>query len=132
MWTLGPRSCFGETHDDADDGAFALLALAAPAGAAPRDSAEGRLLQDLFRTIVEVPTVKGRGQVPRMARLLSGKATAGGLRTRDIEIVPVGETAAMIVRYRGTGTRRPLLFLAHMDVVEAKARRLAARSVHAA
>ena len=26
----------------------------------------------------------------------------------------------MIVRYRGTGARAPLLFLAHMDVVEAK------------
>jgi acetylornithine deacetylase/succinyl-diaminopimelate desuccinylase-like protein len=100
--------------------AFVLLAIAAPAGAATRDSAEGRLLLDLFRTVVEIPTVKGRGQVPRMARFLSARLRQAGFAARDIEIVPVGETAGLIVTYRGTGTRPPLLFLAHMDVVEAK------------
>ena len=88
--------------------------------AAPADSAEGRLLHDLFKTIVEMPTVKGRGQVPKMARALSAKLRQAGFAAQDIEIVPVGETAAMIVRYRGTGAKPPLLFLAHMDVVEAK------------
>jgi acetylornithine deacetylase/succinyl-diaminopimelate desuccinylase-like protein len=100
--------------------ALALLVAAAPAHAATRDSAEGRLLHNLFKTIVELPTVKGRGQVPRMARLLSAKLRQVGFAARDIEIVPVGETAAMIVRYRGTGAKAPLLFLAHMDVVEAR------------
>jgi acetylornithine deacetylase/succinyl-diaminopimelate desuccinylase-like protein len=100
--------------------ASALLVAAVPATAAPRDSAEGRLLHGLFKSIVEIPTVKGRGQVPKMARLLSAKLRQAGFTARDIEIVPVGETAAMIVRYRGTGKRAPLLFLAHMDVVEAK------------
>jgi acetylornithine deacetylase/succinyl-diaminopimelate desuccinylase-like protein len=97
-----------------------LLTMTVPAGAATRDSAEGRLLHDLFKSIVEIPTVKGRGQVPRMARMLSAKLRQAGFTTRDIEIVPVGETAAMIVRFRGTGAKPPLLFLAHMDVVEAK------------
>jgi acetylornithine deacetylase/succinyl-diaminopimelate desuccinylase-like protein len=97
-----------------------LLTMTVPAGAATRDSAEGRLLHDLFKSIVEIPTVKGRGQVPRMARMLSAKLRQAGFTARDIEIVPVGETAAMIVRFRGTGAKPPLLFLAHMDVVEAK------------
>lgn len=101
-------------------GGLALLALTAPAGAAPRDSAEGRLLHDLFKTSVEIPTVRGRGQVPRMARALSTRLRQAGFAARDVEIVPVGETAAMIVRYRGTGAKSPLLFLAHMDVVEAR------------
>nr|WP_314445714.1 M20/M25/M40 family metallo-hydrolase [uncultured Sphingomonas sp.] len=97
-----------------------LLAAAVPAQAAPRDSAEGKLLLDLFKTSVEIPTVKGRGQVPRMARALSARLRQAGFAARDIEILPVGETAAMIVHFRGTGARQPLLFLAHMDVVEAK------------
>lgn len=99
---------------------LALLILPTPALAAPADSAEGKLLHDLFKTIVEIPTVKGRGQVPKMARALSAKLRQAGFAAKDIEIVPVGETAAMIVRYRGTGAKPPLLFLAHMDVVEAK------------
>ena len=101
-------------------GALALLALSAPAGAASRDSTDGRLLHDIFKTIVETPTVKGRGQVPKLARFLSSRLRAAGFTARDIEIVPVGETANLIVTYRGTGARAPLLFLAHMDVVEAK------------
>lgn len=97
-----------------------LFALATPAGAVPRDSADGRLLHGLFKTIVQTPTVKGRGQVPKMARYLSQQLRAAGFAARDIEIVPVGETAALIVTYRGTGAKAPLLFLAHMDVVEAR------------
>ena len=100
--------------------AFVLLLLAAPARATPRDSAEGRLLLDLFRSVVEMPTVKGRGQVPKMARFLSARLRAAGFARGDIEILPVGETAGLIVTYRGTGAKPPLLFLAHMDVVEAK------------
>ncbi|GAA4001029.1 M20/M25/M40 family metallo-hydrolase [Sphingomonas humi] len=98
----------------------AALVATAPAHAAPRDSAEGKLLGELFKSIVETPTVKGRGQVPKMARLLSARLKHAGFAARDIAIVPVGETAIMTVRYRGTGARPPLLFLAHMDVVEAK------------
>lgn len=100
--------------------AAALTVLAAPAHAVPRDSAEGRELHALLKALVEIPTVKGRGQVPRMARLLSARLRQAGFGARDISIVPAGETAGLIVTYRGTGARPPLLFLAHMDVVEAK------------
>ncbi len=117
---MRPRSCFGVGMLMRLFAAFALLAAAAPAQAAPPDSAEGKLLHDLFKTIVEIPTVKGRGQVPRMAKALATKLRQAGFTTRDIEIVPVGDTAAMIVRYGGTAAKPPLLFLAHMDVVEAK------------
>ena len=39
----------------------------------------------------------------------------------DVEVVPVGETAALIARYRGDGSsgEKPILLLGHMDVVEA-------------
>ncbi|WP_300973721.1 M20/M25/M40 family metallo-hydrolase [Sphingomonas sp. LHG3406-1] len=99
---------------------FAALIATAPARAVDRDSPEGRLLFDLFRAIVEMPTVKGREQVPKMARHLSARLRKAGFAARDIEIVPVGETAGLIVTWRGTGARPPILFLAHMDVVEAK------------
>ncbi|GAA4016461.1 M20/M25/M40 family metallo-hydrolase [Sphingomonas swuensis] len=97
------------------------LLFAGPASATERDSREGREAFSIYKSIVEMPTVKGRGQVPKMARALSAKLRAAGFAARDIEIVPVGETAGLIVTLRGTGARAPLLFLAHMDVVEAKA-----------
>src|SRR5689334_6592723 len=100
--------------------ALAALMAAQPAVGADRNSAEGREALEIYRTIVEIPTVKGRGQVPRMAKYLAAKFRKAGFRSRDIEIVPVGETAGLIVTYRGSGAKPPVLFLAHMDVVEAK------------
>ena len=100
--------------------AIATVLAAEPAVGADRNSLEGREALEIYRSIVEMPTVKGRGQVPKMARYLAAKFRKAGFRSRDIEIVPVGETAGLIVTYRGSGAKPPILFLAHMDVVEAK------------
>jgi acetylornithine deacetylase/succinyl-diaminopimelate desuccinylase-like protein len=101
--------------------ALCALSLSVPGAAAERNSPEGREALEIYREIVEIPTVKGRGEVPRMARLLAARFKKAGFSARDVEIVTIGETAGLIVTYRGTGKARPLLFLAHMDVVEAKA-----------
>lgn len=98
---------------------FALLA-SVPCAAADRNATESREAFEIYRAIVGYPTVKGRGEVPKMARFLASKFKQAGFSARDIEIVPIGETAGLIVTYRGTGAKRPLLFLGHMDVVEAK------------
>ncbi len=76
----------------------------------------------IFQDIVAFQTAEGHGQVPVMARYLAGKFKAGGFTDEDIEILPHGETAALIVRYRGKDrAAKPILLLAHMDVVEARA-----------
>jgi carboxypeptidase PM20D1 len=100
---------------------IALLAfcLSGPCVAAERTSPEGREAFEIYRTIIGYPTVKGRGEVPRMARFLAAKFRQAGFAARDIEIVPIGETAGLIVTFRGTGAKPPILFLGHMDVVEA-------------
>jgi acetylornithine deacetylase/succinyl-diaminopimelate desuccinylase-like protein len=100
--------------------ALAAVMTAAPAAATDRNSPEGREALAIYRSIVEVPTVKGRGQVPKMAKYLASKFKKAGFANRDVEILPIGETAGLIVTYRGSGEKPPILFLAHMDVVEAK------------
>jgi hypothetical protein len=38
-----------------------------------------------------------------------------------VHVLPLGETASLVVRYRGDGSGgRPILLMAHMDVVTAK------------
>jgi acetylornithine deacetylase/succinyl-diaminopimelate desuccinylase-like protein len=66
-------------------------------------------------------TAKNLGNVPAMARYLADEMIGAGLPREDVEILAVGETAALIARYRGDGSsgRAPILLLAHMDVVEA-------------
>jgi acetylornithine deacetylase/succinyl-diaminopimelate desuccinylase-like protein len=100
--------------------ALAALLATAPAVGADRNSPEGRQALEIYRSIVEIPTVKGRGQVPKMAKFLASKFRQAGFASRDVEILSVGETAGLIVTYRGSGAKAPILFLGHMDVVEAK------------
>lgn len=101
---------------------LALMAclVAPPAAAADRTSPGGREAYEIYRTLVAFPTVKGRGEVPKMARYLASKFKQAGFSTRDIEFVPIGETTGLIVTYRGSGKKSPVLFLGHMDVVEAR------------
>ncbi len=100
-------------------GLTAFLA-AQPTAAADRNSPEGKEALEIYRSIVEIPTVKGRGKVPTMAKFLASRFRQAGFASRDVEILPVGETASLIVTYQGSGAKTPILFLGHMDVVEAK------------
>ena len=56
-----------------------------------------------------------------VAGYLAGRFRDGGFAAEDVHILPVEDTASLVVRYRGNGTGgRPILVLAHMDVVAAK------------
>lgn len=75
----------------------------------------------LLSEAIAAQTVAGKGNVPAFAKLLAAKLESAGFTKADIEIIPVGETAALAVRYRGTGEGKPILLSAHMDVVPADA-----------
>ena len=99
--------------------ALALVGLAPSVEAATAESkAEAR---QIFQDVIAFKTSVGLGQVPAMVDYLTAKFRAAGFPAEDIHVVPHGETAALVVRYRGTGKGgKPILFMAHMDVVTAK------------
>src|SRR5947209_17117451 len=80
----------------------------------------------VFKEAIEIPSVHNRGEVPRVAKLLADQFRAAGIPGSDIHIMPYealpgDQTAALIVRWRSPhATRKPMLVLGHMDVVEAK------------
>src|SRR3954470_7111672 len=80
----------------------------------------------LFKQTIEMPSVQGRGETQRVARLLADQFRAAGIPESDIHIMPYeglpgDKTAALIIRWRSPhATRKPMLILGHMDVVEAK------------
>jgi acetylornithine deacetylase/succinyl-diaminopimelate desuccinylase-like protein len=95
-----------------------LLASAVRAEAPAAVRAQAR---DIFETLIAFKTSEGLGQVPAAAHYLAGKFLAAGFPESDIHVIPVGDTAALVVRYRGDGTGgKPILLLAHLDVVTAK------------
>jgi len=77
--------------------------------------------RDLFEKVVEIPTVKGRGEMPRLTALLSSELRKAAIT--DIVIKDHDGTQTMIARWHAArpSGKKPILLMAHMDVVEAKA-----------
>ena len=97
----------------------AVLSMQVARAEVPADlRAEAR---DIFQTVIGFKTSAGFGQVPAMVEYLSGKFRAAGFPSDDIHVMPLADTAALVVRYRGTGQGgKPILLMAHMDVVTAR------------
>jgi acetylornithine deacetylase/succinyl-diaminopimelate desuccinylase-like protein len=83
------------------------------------DAAHVKQTTDLLGKIVGFKTVKGAGQVPVMAEYLSQQLIQGGFAPEDVKITEVAGTATLVARYRGNGSKKPMLISNHMDVVEA-------------
>ena len=101
-----------------------LLATAAPLSAQPSDARQ-QAERDLFARTIAIPTVQFRGEMPRLVKLLSAEFRKAGLNdivVKDHEGRPGDKTQTMVVRWRArNATRPPIVVMAHMDVVEAKA-----------
>jgi acetylornithine deacetylase/succinyl-diaminopimelate desuccinylase-like protein len=91
---------------------------AAHAAAPASVRAEAR---EILAKTVAMPTAVGLGQVPVMAQYLADRFRAAGFPEDDIHVLPSGDSASLVVRYRGNGKGgKPILVIAHMDVVTAK------------
>ena len=102
-------------------GVATIIGLSSTVAAADRNSEHARKTLEIFETIIEIESSKGLGNVPKIAAYLSDELISAGFAAEDVEIIPFGETAAFVARYPGnlSSTKAPILFLAHMDVVEA-------------
>jgi acetylornithine deacetylase/succinyl-diaminopimelate desuccinylase-like protein len=97
-----------------------VVALSSAGAAAAAPDAEQPEAREIFAHIVGIESSIGKGKVPLVARYLADRFKAGGFPEADIHILPLGETASLVVRYRGSGGAKPIAFIAHMDVVTAK------------
>jgi len=96
---------------------FALLTFCANAAAA-----EEHLATDILREIIAQNTAPSGGNDLRpTVASLEARLRAAGFGDTDISIIYSGEKLPnLVVRYRSPApTRRPLLMMAHLDVVEA-------------
>ncbi len=114
--------------------ALLLAAISASAAAAPNpvalpsklDPAWQARTRALFEQAIEIPTVAKRNEMPRMAKLIADQLRAAGIPDSDIRLmphegIPGDQTVTLIARWRAERpTRKPMLILGHMDVVEAK------------
>jgi acetylornithine deacetylase/succinyl-diaminopimelate desuccinylase-like protein len=78
------------------------------------------LARDIFKELIEINTTDSSGTT-KAAEAVAARLRAGGFAAADVRVLgPDPRKANLVARYLGTGGRRPLLLLAHLDVVEAR------------
>jgi len=99
-----------------------ILLSTGSVAAADIDSEHARKTLEIYTHIIGIESSKNLGNVPEVANYLASELSSAGFPTEDVEVLPVGETAALIARYRGDDSsgKGPILLLGHMDVVEAR------------
>jgi acetylornithine deacetylase/succinyl-diaminopimelate desuccinylase-like protein len=96
-------------------------ALAAQTDRAMPPEAERQLAREIYKEMIEVNSGYTTGATTPVAEAAARRLKAAGFPEADIFVGGATPAKAnLVVRYRGTGRRRPLLLLAHTDVVEAK------------
>lgn len=98
---------------------FLLLAvLLTPLFASDSDD---QLVRDLLRELIEINTTHSIGSTGKAAEAMAARLRAAGFAPADVQVLgPRPERANLVARLRGTGARRPILLISHLDVVEAK------------
>jgi acetylornithine deacetylase/succinyl-diaminopimelate desuccinylase-like protein len=94
-----------------------MLAAMIAASTVPAQAADAR---DMLERLVAFQTVAGRGQSLAMADYLAGELKAAGFDSEDVRVERVGDTATLTVRLRGRTGAAPVVFLGHLDVVDAR------------
>ena len=95
--------------------------LATTSLSTPSPSPADQALLPIYKELVEINTVDPGGDNTRAAEAMAARLRAAGFPAADVQVlVPQPRKGNLVARLRGTGKRRPLLLLAHLDVVEAR------------
>ncbi len=101
--------------------ALLLVALAAFAADTLPPDAEQRLAREIYKEMIEVKSGFTTGATTPIAESVAARFKAAGFPASDIFLGgAIPRKANVVVRYHGSGARKPILLLAHIDVVEAK------------
>ncbi|MEO8626711.1 MAG: M20/M25/M40 family metallo-hydrolase [Betaproteobacteria bacterium] len=80
-----------------------------------------RLAREILQELVEINTVTATGDTARAAQAMAARLRTAGFADADVQVFsPAPQKGNLVARLHGTGRRKPMLLLAHLDVVEAK------------
>jgi acetylornithine deacetylase/succinyl-diaminopimelate desuccinylase-like protein len=99
----------------------ALSASGSLSAQSTRPEPERQLAHDIYKQFIEIPSGFTTGSTTPVAEAAAARLKAAGFPDSDIfrgGANPKKED--LVVRYHGSGKHKPLLLLAHIDVVEAK------------
>jgi acetylornithine deacetylase/succinyl-diaminopimelate desuccinylase-like protein len=98
-----------------------LVALNASAGVPPLDDATRQLAHDIYKQLIEINTTESVGSTTAAAEAMAQRLLDAGFPKSDVVVLaPEPRHGNLVARLHGSGKQKPLLLLAHLDVVEAK------------
>jgi len=89
--------------------------------AAQVDDQTRKLAHDIFQQLIEINTTDSVGSVTAASKAIQQRLLDAGFAPSDMYLGgPNDRKENLVVRYRGTGQQKPILFIGHLDVVEAR------------
>src|SRR5690349_17463775 len=83
-------------------------------------SAQHQLAFDIYKELIEINTVTATGDTARAAEAMAARLRSAGFAEADVHVfLPAPRKGNLVARLHGTGKRKPILLLAHLDVVPA-------------
>ncbi|MEI6113246.1 MAG: M20/M25/M40 family metallo-hydrolase [Burkholderiales bacterium] len=101
--------------------ALCVVSCNSLAQTAPRTDAEQRRFHDVYKELVNINTSNSVGDNTAAVTAMKQYLVGDGFTEAEVQIFePFPRKGNLVVRLEGDGTQRPMLLLAHVDVVEAK------------
>ena len=100
---------------------LALLIVMSGLSPAQIDNATRQLSHDIFKKLIEVNTTDSVGNVTTAAEAMAKRLRDAGFPASDIQVLgPNDRKKNMVARLHGSGQKKPVLLIGHLDVVEAR------------
>jgi acetylornithine deacetylase/succinyl-diaminopimelate desuccinylase-like protein len=88
---------------------------------ATQPSAYPELAREIFQELIEINTTDSIGSTTKAAEAMAARLKAAGFPPADVQVLGLHPRKGnLVARFRGSGGRKPVLLLAHLDVVEAR------------
>jgi acetylornithine deacetylase/succinyl-diaminopimelate desuccinylase-like protein len=98
---------------------FHGFACAQISGSSQNLTAHQKLSVDIFRELIEINTTVNMGST-KAAEAMAARLKTAGFPETDINVVgPSSQHMNLVARLKGNGMLSPILFIGHLDVVEA-------------
>ncbi len=84
-------------------------------------SPEAVLARSIFKELIEINTTHSTGNTTVAAEAIAKRLKETGFDEKDVIVIgPASRNKNLVARLHGSGKMPPILFLAHLDVVEAR------------
>jgi len=99
---------------------FGAFLLAGGGARAEELTPNQQMAHDIYKELVEIDTTTATGDTRQAAEAMASRLKAAGFADEDVHAFsPAPRKGNLVARLRGTGKRKPLLLVAHLDVVPA-------------